>query len=96
MASTTGACGGCDRRWTSLTECHCAACHRHFVGVRAFDQHRRDVRGKGTCLDPSRRLGSDGQRLYHQVAGVWTTSEDREPRGIALQRKLERYERERQ
>jgi hypothetical protein len=91
-----GSCGGCDRKWSSLTECHCAACHRQFVGVRAFDRHRIDRRGKGTCIDPSTLLGGDENKQFNQVAGVWTTAEDREPRGIALRRKLERYEREQQ
>jgi hypothetical protein len=32
-------CGGCERRWTGLTECHCARCHAHFGGITAFDRH---------------------------------------------------------
>ena len=42
-------CGGCDRTWTGLTECHCATCHRHFGGIEGFDMHRVG----GRCSDPS-------------------------------------------
>ncbi len=40
----------CGTRWSGNSTCHCAACHNHtFVGVTAFDRHRKG----GTCADPA-------------------------------------------
>lgn len=44
-------CSGCDNKWTGLSTCHCAGCHRTFTGITAFDHHR--VGGK--CVDPAER-----------------------------------------
>jgi hypothetical protein len=41
----------CGTRWSGNSTCHCAACHQYtFVGVTAFDRHRKG----GTCATPSR------------------------------------------
>ena len=42
-------CGGCDRKWTGLAECHCSGCHRHFGSISAFDTHQ----GADGCHDPA-------------------------------------------
>jgi hypothetical protein len=34
-------CPDCGRPGTDLKEAHCAACHRHFTSVSAFDAHQR-------------------------------------------------------
>lgn len=74
--STVGTytCGGCASRWRGVSRCHCAGCHRTFGGLGMFDAHRRDVKGKGTCLDPE-ALG------LHLVSDVWQSSDT--PRGNA-------------
>lgn len=51
--SETATCSGCPERWTGRSVAHCAACHRTFSGVSAFDRHR-SVRGDhGACVDPA-------------------------------------------
>ena len=78
--SVTYSCGGCDNRWPGVSRAHCAACHRTFGGFGLFDQHRRDVRGQGTCLDPEtifREVGEDKQqvRVMHLTDGLWQSTE---------------------
>jgi hypothetical protein len=41
-------CGRCAQRWGGMNTAHCAACHRTFTGITAFDAHRR----KGACESP--------------------------------------------
>lgn len=41
-------CSGCKARWGGLSTAHCAACHRTFSGVSAFEKHK-----PGQCLHPS-------------------------------------------
>src|SRR5690348_3366912 len=57
-------CRGCDARWGGFNRCHCAACHRTLSGPSLFDRHRKDVRGVGTCFDPT-EFGAV------EVAGYW-------------------------
>jgi hypothetical protein len=41
----------CGDRWSGTNTCHCGAtgCHQTFVGVGAFDRHRRG----GQCANPA-------------------------------------------
>ena len=57
----------CGRRWTSVTECHCAACHRHFRTLTGFDTHRVD----GECADPM-------EHGLIEAMGTWATPEGHE------------------
>ncbi|WP_221042892.1 hypothetical protein [Mycobacterium senriense] len=41
-------CNGCVSRWNGFDTCHCSRCHLTFIGIRAFDLHRRG----GRCLQP--------------------------------------------
>jgi hypothetical protein len=54
MADVKASCGGCDRTWTGLLICHCAACHETFSCIDHFDAHRAAGRGSrpGYCLTP--------------------------------------------
>lgn len=47
-------CSGCDARWNGFSTCHCAACHRMFTGLTAFDKHRGGKHADDTrhCVDP--------------------------------------------
>lgn len=57
----------CGLEWTSLTECHCGACHRHFGGLGGFDLHRKG----DACLDPATLLTEKGEpKLEYRVAEV--------------------------
>jgi len=61
----------CGLVWTSLTECHCAKCHRHFGGVAGFDMHRKG----GECVDPATLLTEKGKpRLVYRTSGLSVTS----------------------
>lgn len=44
----------------------CSACGRRFASVDLFDLHRRQIRGRGVCVDP-RALG------MLPADGVWRT-----------------------
>jgi hypothetical protein len=62
-------CNGCDHRWTGLSACHCAACHRTFTGIRAFDIHRTG----GHCNDPVTLVNRNGApRLVPAARQHWT------------------------
>ncbi|MQB01953.1 MAG: hypothetical protein GEU78_17080 [Actinobacteria bacterium] len=66
----------CGRQWTALDECHCAACHRHFSSISAFDVHQRartdkDLRVKVTCRDPSTVRKKDGSPRLEEVTTEW-------------------------
>lgn len=50
------------------SRCACAACGRAFSDGRAFDSHRRDVKGVGTCIEPA-TLG-----MRASLAGAWRAS----------------------
>jgi hypothetical protein len=54
---------------TGLKACHCAACHRTFTSVEAFDRHRQGDYDARSCLDPSLMRRQDGQPLYELHAG---------------------------
>lgn len=41
----------CGTFWTGFETCHCAGCHRTFLGERAFAKHRVG----GSCRDPRKR-----------------------------------------
>ncbi len=56
-------CGGCDRRWNSTSEAHCATCHCHFSTVANFDRHRVN----GTCADPATLTDRHGQPILRPV-----------------------------
>lgn len=72
-------CGGCDNRWRGLSRAHCAACHRTWSTVSGFDKHRRDVNGKGTCLDPAAMRTKAGEPIFRQdELGVWKLAGDYE------------------
>jgi hypothetical protein len=55
-------CNTCDRTWTGLDQCHCTGCHRHFVGLKAFDTHWRGGRDR-RCVDPLSLRREDGNPL---------------------------------
>lgn len=45
---------------------HCAACHRTFTGVQAFDKHRaggHDTKRGRYCVDPETLLTKKGERV---------------------------------
>lgn len=64
-------CGGCDRRWTSLKQAHCAKCHEHFASVNVSDHHDRG----GECQHPAavrNKANTPVYRLSDEVEGpVW-------------------------
>lgn len=44
----------CGARWSARALCHCAACHRSFSALQAFDRHQRTGPGREVaCLDPA-------------------------------------------
>ena len=45
----------CGKGWNGLKTCHCAACHRTFSTVIAFDKHRRGTYEPDTrhCVNPT-------------------------------------------
>ncbi len=47
-------CPRCQAAWNGLKTCHCAACHRTFTAITAFDKHRRGTYEPDTrhCVDP--------------------------------------------
>lgn len=47
----------------SGVECHCAACHRHFGGIYAFDMHRV----KDACADPAELRKKNGRSRLMSV-----------------------------
>ena len=49
-------CNGCNNRWSGVTACHCAGCHRTFTSLAAFDIHRIG----GQCNDPTTQLDRSG------------------------------------
>ena len=49
---TATLCVDCSATWTGYRACHCASCHRSFVGVDAFDRHRRAEGEHGRCASP--------------------------------------------
>ncbi len=60
----TMSCRGCDRRWESIAQAHCSACHRHFSTTGNFDAHR----DRGRCKAPSRI----GMKTVDRAGGkVW-------------------------
>jgi hypothetical protein len=61
-------CSGCDNRWSGISRCHCAGCHRTFSGYVLFDGHRRDIKGVGTCIDPA---GNDKLKFE---GGIWRSA----------------------
>ena len=54
-------------------QAHCPTCHRHFGGVRAFDDHRSG----GVCIDPGSIL-RDEEPLYVETDGIWRAPMDQE------------------
>lgn len=67
---------------------HCAACHRDFMGLAAFDKHRRGPYTDRRCVDPAtdtettdtgRPLASwwqdDRGRWHEGDRGYWDTRE---------------------
>ena len=51
--------------------CHCAACHRTFTSVEAFDRHQRLEDGGIVCLDPATLQRRDGLPLYDRPSNRW-------------------------
>lgn len=67
-------CSDCGREWTGMAECHCAGCHRHFVGLTAFDAH---FGPDGVHQDPplvwpekSKRAGKPAYRVVERKHGL--------------------------
>lgn len=51
---------------------HCGACHLNFMGVGAFDKHRRGPHDARYCVDPA---SDDGRtREGRPIAQWWTDS----------------------
>lgn len=73
----TYTCGGCDNRWGGVSRAHCSGCHRTFTGAATFDQHRRDIKGVGTCIDPATLL-TKGTQEPTQVFrdGLWRSTRE--------------------
>jgi len=73
--TVTYSCGGCDTRWSGVSRCHCAGCHRTFAGANLFDRHRRDIKGEGLCLDPETIVSKSdhrkGEREMFLTASLW-------------------------
>lgn len=69
-------CGGCDRRWTGLKECHCATCHEHFSTVTNFDAHRVN----GRCVKPAKaKIGGRSLKAVERSHGtVWVLDTETE------------------
>lgn len=65
----------CHAWWTGLRTAHCAACHRTFVSVRAFDLHRNrdyDTHLHGACFDPATvGLARQQRTNVHGTYEVW-------------------------
>lgn len=59
-SATEASCGGCARRWTGTSQCHCAWCCCHFSSSTAFDLHQ--VGGK--CVDPISRRRRNGSPVF--------------------------------
>lgn len=64
----------CGARWSGTNTCHCGACCRTFVGIGAFDRHRRG----GQCADPV-EIGMirAGGRAYEAWTIADTDGQDR-------------------
>lgn len=52
-------CRDCHRKWTSLKDCHCVECHRHFGGERAFTMHQ----GSDGCINPETAVHGKRSKL---------------------------------
>ncbi len=80
----TYSCGGCDTRWSGVSRCHCAGCHRTFAGANLFDRHRRDIKGESGCLDPETIVSKSdqrkGEREMFLTANLWQGVETPAPR----------------
>ena len=69
-----GYCKICDKRWKSISECHCSGCCQHFKSVSGFDKHRTGKR----CLNSEEML--DRKMVYIPEKGYWIGSAM--PRGL--------------
>lgn len=63
---------------------HCAACHRTFMGLGAFDKHRRGPWEARVCIDPAMDTattltGKPLARWWQDGNGRWHEG-DRDPR----------------
>lgn len=59
-------CSKCSLVWTSLAECHCGKCCRHFAAVTGFDMHRKG----GECVDPASLFDQHGNpKLVLRTSG---------------------------
>ncbi len=66
----------CGTRWSGTATAHCGACCVTFVGIGAFDRHRRG----GHCADPA----SIGMTIAPGRAyQAWTTPDLRETEAAA-------------
>jgi hypothetical protein len=52
-----GKCKKCERKWTSLTECHCSGCCNHFKSEAAFRKHRSIKEGRCFTVDEMLEMG---------------------------------------
>ena len=83
-------CGGCDRRWQSLSQAHCTVCHEHFSTVGVADLHHTFGLNRAmTCHDPGslRAKRGEGDPVYRLASdaygAVWRSydANDRFTRG---------------
>jgi hypothetical protein len=76
----------CGTRWVQVGNRtgHCAACHRTFSGLRAFDDHQSIRDGKNVCTDPGTLLDKAGEPRYRTFtdradAVVWRSTAEQPP-----------------
>lgn len=70
-ATRPNTCSGCDATWTANGSCHCGGCHRLFATIALFDAHRSADGDHGSCLEPEKVLGRDGERRLFFRDGMW-------------------------
>ena len=64
-----GYCKICDKRWKSMSECHCSGCHQHFKSDSAFDKHRFGLDEKRRCLTSEEMISR--KMVYIPEKGYW-------------------------
>ena len=67
-----GYCKICDKRWKSMSECHCSDCCQHFKSVHAFEKHRFGKDEKRRCLDSEEMI--DRKMVFLPEKGYWIGS----------------------
>ncbi len=79
-----GYCPRCDRKWKSLSECHCSGCCEHFRGIFAFDKHKTGKGDNIRCLTIEEMF--EKGMVYDELPRRWVSG--RQPEGLNLHRPL--------